>query len=40
MTAGTLVASAAPATTAVIEATNVTRTFGDQVALDGINLTF
>jgi len=39
MTAGTLVASAAPATTAVIEAANVSRTFGDQVALDGINLT-
>ena len=40
MTAGTLTAPAAPAATrAVIEAVNVTKTFGDQVALDGIDLT-
>lgn len=40
MTAGTLAARASPeATTAVIEAAGVTKTFGDQVALDGIDLT-
>ena len=39
MTAGTLVAPAAPAATAVIEAVDVTKTFGDQIALDGIDLT-
>ena len=40
MTAATLAAPAAPAVSnAVIEATGVTKTFGDQVALDGIDLT-